>query len=83
MPIQISAIPARIRARSRAFARRFLSLNSIAPQRNDIMTEPRLTRDTTEIIESGLFRELKYAKSAMQINTEMSGIAHDQWNGVV
>ena len=52
VPIQMNIIPSRISARSRALARRFLSLKMIAPQINDIMTELRLTRDTTEIIES-------------------------------
>ena len=69
--------------RSSALARRFLSLNMTAAQMNETMTELRLTRDTTEIIESGSFNEVKYAKSPMQMNIEMSGIAQLQWNGVV
>ena len=47
------------------------------------MTEPLRTSDTTEIIESGFSSELKYAKSAMQMNTEMSGIVHVHLKGVV
>ena len=52
VPIQIKNIPSRISARSRAFARRFLSLNMIAPHMNEMMTELRRTSDTTEIMES-------------------------------
>ena len=55
----------------------------IAAHMNDTMTELRLTKDTTDIIESGSFSEVKYAKSPMQMNIEMSGIAQLQWNGVV
>lgn len=42
---------------------------------NDIMTDPRLTSDTTEIIESGSPRDVKYAKSATHMNMEISGMA--------
>lgn len=83
VPIQINTIPARMRARSRAFARRFLSLKMMAPHANDMITELLLTRDTTEIMESGSFSEVKYAKSPMQMNIDISGIAQLQWNGVL
>ena len=55
----------------------------IAPQMNDIMTDPRLTSDTTEIIESGSPRDVKYAKSAIHMNIDMSGIAQLHLKGVV
>ena len=54
-----------------------------APHKNDIITELRLTRDTTEIIESGLPSDVKYAKSAIQMNMDMSGIAQLHLKGVV
>ena len=59
VPIQISAIPARIRARSSAFARRLRSLNIMAPQINDIITEPLRTSETTEIMEPLSAKEVK------------------------
>ena len=49
----------------------------------DMITELRRTRDTTEIMESGSLSDVKYAKSPMHMNMEMSGIAQLQWNGVV
>ena len=58
VPNQISAIPRSISTRSRALARRFLSLKIRAPHMNDTMTELRRTSDTTEIIESGLLRDV-------------------------
>ena len=73
----------RIRTRSKAFARRFRSLKMIAAQRKEMITELRRTRDTTEIIESGSLNEEKYAKSAMQMKSDMRGIAQRHWNGVV
>ena len=76
-------MPARMSRRSRAFARRLRSLNMIAPQANDIITELRLTSDTTDIIESGLLSAVKYAKSAMHMNMDMSGIARLHLKGVV
>ena len=72
-----------IRARSRAFAFRFRSLNSMTPHANDTSTEPLLMSDTTEIMESGWLRAGKYAKSAEEMNIDMSGIAQLQWNLVV
>ena len=83
VPIQMRAIPRSIRARSKALARRFRSLNIRAPQMNDTMTELLRTSDTTDIIESGLLSDVKYAKSAVQMNMDMSGIAQLQRNGVV
>ena len=59
VPIQMNAIPRRIRIRSRAFAFRFLSLKISAPQANEIITELLRTRDTTEIIDSGSLSEVK------------------------
>ena len=56
VPIQMSAIPRSMRARSKALARRFRSLNIRAPQMNDTITELLRTSDTTDIIESGLQR---------------------------
>ena len=70
-------------ARSTSFARRFLSLKNITAQANETMTELRRTSDTTEIMESGSLREVKYAKSPMQMNTEISGIVHLHTKGVV
>lgn len=73
----------RIRTRSSAFAFRFFSLKSITPQANDTITEPLLIRDTTEIMESGWLRAVKYAKSAADMKIDINGMAHVQWNGVV
>ena len=61
----------------------FLSLNMMTPQMKDMMTELRRTRDTTEIIDEGSFRDVKYAKSPMHMNMDISGMAQLQWNGVV
>ena len=83
VPIQMNAIPTRIRTRSSALALRFLSLNMSAPQANDIMTELLRTSDTTEIMESGSLSDEKYAKSPIHINIEISGIAQLQRKGVV
>ena len=60
----------------------FLSLKMTTPQMNEMITELRRTRDTTDIIESGSFKAEKYAKSAMQMKKEISGMAQLQWNGV-
>lgn len=79
----MNAIPSRMRTRSKALARRFFSLNIIAPQANDIITELRLTRDTTEIMDSGSLSDVKYAKSPIHMNMDMSGIAHFHRKGVV
>ena len=79
----MNAIPTRMIARSMSFARRFLSLKKMTAQANETITELRLTSDTTEIIDSGLFSDVKYAKSAKQMNSEMSGMVHLHWNGVV
>ena len=78
----MNTIPIIMRTRSSAFARRLRSLNIMAPQAKDISTELRLTSDTTEIMDSGLFSEVKYAKSPMHMNMDMSGIAQLQRNGV-
>ena len=66
-----------------AFARRLRSLNMMAPHANEIITELRLTKDTTEIIDSGSLREVKYAKSPMHMNMDISGMAQLHLNGVV
>lgn len=83
VPIHINTIPTRMRARSKALVRRFLSLKMMAAHVNDIITELLLTRETTEIIESGSFKDVKYAKSPMQMNIDIKGIAQLQRNGVV
>ena len=79
----MNVIPNKISARSSTFALMFLSLNMRTPQMKEIITELRRTSDTTDIIESGSFRDVKYAKSPMHMNMDMSGIAQLQWNGVV
>lgn len=79
----MNVIPNKISARSRTFALMFLSLKMTTPQMNEMITELRRTSDTTDIIESGSFRDVKYAKSPIQMNMDMSGIAQLQWNGVV
>lgn len=79
----MNAIPSRISPRSRSFALMFLSLKIMTPQMKEIITELRRTSDTTDIIESGSLREVKYAKSAMHMNIDMSGIAQVHRNGVV
>ena len=68
VPIQMRAIPASRRARSRSLALMFLSLKMTTPQMNEMITELRRTSETTEIMESGSFKAEKYAKSAMQMN---------------
>ena len=83
VPSQMNAIPARRRARSSTLALMFLSLNRITPQMNEMITELRRTSDTTEIMESGSFSDVKYAKSARHMNIDISGMARLQWNGVV
>lgn len=60
----------------------FLSLKITTPQMNEMITELRRTSETTEIMESGSFKAEKYAKSAMQMKMEISGMAQLQWNGV-
>lgn len=79
----MNTMPSKMRARSRIFARRFLSLNMSTPHVNDMITEPRLTSDTTEIIEEGSLRAVKYTKSARQTKIDMSGIDHLHTNGVL
>lgn len=66
-----------------AFARRLRSLKMMAPHANEIITELRLTSDTTEIIDSGSFSDVKYAKSPIHMNMDISGIAQLHLNGVV
>ena len=83
VPIQINAIPNNIRTRSKALARRLRSLKMMAPQANEMMTELRLTSDTTDIMDSGSFRDVKYAKSPIHMNIDISGIAQFHLNGVV
>ena len=83
VPNQMKAIPSRIRVRSTTFAFRFLSLKIITPHANEIITELLRTSDTTEIIESGSLREVKYAKSARHMNMDISGMDHFQRNGVL
>ena len=82
VPNQMKAIPSSIRARSTTFAFRFLSLKIITPHANEIMTELLRTSYTTEIIESGSLREVKYAKSARHMNMDISGMDHFQRNEV-
>jgi hypothetical protein len=48
-----------------------------------MITELRLTSETTDIIESGSLSEVKYAKSPMQMKIEINGMARLQRNGVV
>ena len=79
----MNIIPIIIRTRSSAFARRLRSLNIMAPHAKDIRTELRLTSDTTEIMDSGSFSEVKYAKSPMHMNMDMSGIAQLHLKDVV
>lgn len=79
----MNAIPRSMSARSRTLALMFLSLNITTPQMKDMITELRRTRDTTEIMESGSLRDVKYAKSPRHMNMEINGIAQLQWNGVV
>ena len=55
----MKAIPRRMRARSMALARRFLSLKIRAAHANETMTELRRTNETTDIMESGLFNDEK------------------------
>lgn len=76
-------IPKSTSARSKAFALRFLSLKISAPQMNEIITELRLTSDTTEIMESGSFKDVKYAKSPTHMKMEMRGMAQLHLKGVV
>lgn len=83
VPIHMNAIPASRRARSDILALMFLSLNMMTPQMNEMITELRRTRDTTEIMESGSFSEVKYAKSPRHMNMDISGIAQLQRKGVV
>ncbi len=52
-PSQRNTMPARMKTRSTAFARRLRSRKSTAPQRNETATEPRRIIETTEIIASG------------------------------
>ena len=66
-----------------AFARRLRSLKMKAAQANDTITELRLTSDTTEIIDSGSFRDVKYAKSPIHMNMDISGIAQLHLKGVL
>ena len=79
----MNAIPMRMSARSRALARRFLSLKMRAAHANETMTELRRTSETTEIMDSGSFSEVKYAKSAMHMNMDISGMLHLHVNGVL
>ena len=67
----MNTIPMSMKARSSAFALRFFSLNRTAPHMNEIITELLLTRETTEIIESGWLSAVKYAKSAAEMNMEV------------
>lgn len=83
VPSQMNAIPASRRARSSSFALMFLSLNIMTPQMNEMITELRRTSDTTEIMESGSFNDVKYAKSARHMNMDINGMARLQWKGVV
>jgi hypothetical protein len=55
----------------------------MAPHANEIITELRLTRDTTDIIDLASFRDVKYAKSPIHMNMDMSGMAQLHLKGVV
>ena len=79
----MNAIPSRISPRSTSFALMFLSLKMTTPHMNEIITELRRTSETTEIIDPASLSEVKYAKSPMQMNIDISGIAQLQWNGVL
>ena len=72
-----------MKSRSMAFARRFFSCRSSAPQLNDTTTEPRRIIETTDIIDSLSDKETKYARSAAESRIEIIGMAHDQRNEVV
>ena len=74
-PSQMNTIPAKMNARSRALALRFFSLNSSAPQMKEMITDPLLTSEMTEIIESGWFRAVRYAKSAADMNTDIRKVS--------
>ena len=78
LPSHKSTIPTRIKTKSSAFAFKFFSRNSTAPQANDTTTEPRRIIDTTDIIASLSDKATKYAKSAAESSSEIIGIAHDQ-----
>ena len=71
-----------MKSRSMAFARRFFSRRSSAPQLNDTTTEPRRIIETTDIIDSLSDSEMKYARSAAESSIEIIGMAHDQRNEV-
>ena len=58
VPIHMKAIPVSRSARSMIFAMRFLSLKKTTAQAKDMITEPRRTNDTTEIMESGSFSDV-------------------------
>ena len=58
VPIQMNAIPVSNRARSMILALRLRSLKKMTAHANEIITEPRRTSDTTDIIESGSFRDV-------------------------
>ena len=79
----MNPIPSRMRARSKTFALMFLSLNISTPQMKDIITELRRTRDTTEIMDSGSLKDVKYAKSPMHMNMEINGMDHFHVKGVL
>lgn len=50
LPINKQSIPNKTKNKSMAFERKFFSRNTIAPKRNETMTLPRRTIDTTAII---------------------------------
>ena len=79
----MKAIPVSSSTRSSSLALIFLSLKIRTAHVNDTITEPRRTNDTTEIIDSGLFKDEKYAKSAIQMKSEISGMDHFQVKAVV
>ena len=76
-------MPTKISKRSRALALRLRSLKMMTPHANEIITELRRTRDTTEIIDEESFNDVRYAKSPMHMNMEIKGIAQFHRNGVV
>ena len=58
VPIQMNAIPTSRMTRSRILALRLRSLKKMTAHANEMITELRRTKDTTEISESGSLKEV-------------------------
>ena len=58
-------------------------MKKITAHANEMITDPRRTKETTEIMESESLNDVRYAKSAMQMKIEINGIDHLHWNGVL